>query len=263
MLDFSKIEWTHYTANFWWGCMKVHAGCDHCYAEYFANHRYLHNIWGADRPRKFIKTFLGKMDKYQHQAAQANEIHRVFIGSMKDIFEKPVQVVSFKGEPMYHTDGNLLDTGHLRNQLFDRISEGRYPNLSLLLLTKRPSNINKMIPSLWKTNPPKNLMYGTSPCDQPTYDNLTKHLLDVNGKRFLSVEPQIDMIKLKRIKGIDWIIQGGESGSERRFFDLPWARSMRDECQELGIPYFFKQINKIDSIPEDLLVRQFPLLETV
>ena len=57
---------------------------------------------------------------------------------------------------------------------------------------------------------------------------------------------------------IDWVIQGGESGHGKRPFDIAWARAMRDQCKELGVPYFFKQIDKIQEIPEDLKIRQFP-----
>jgi protein gp37 len=97
-------------------------------------------------------------------------------------------------------------------------------------------------------------------------EGLVEHLLQVNGKKFLSVEPQISYIKLKPnwligspdYKGqIDWVIQGGESGHPKRSFDLAWARSIRDQCLEYKVPYFFKQIDKVQPIPEDLQVRQF------
>ena len=79
-----------------------------------------------------------------------------------------------------------------------------------------------------------------------------------NGN-ILSIEPQLDSISLPvELEGIDWIIQGGESGHHRRPFDLIWARSLRNECAVLNIPYFFKQIDKIKPIPEDLMIRKFP-----
>jgi len=57
---------------------------------------------------------------------------------------------------------------------------------------------------------------------------------------------------------VDWVIQGGESGGHKRPFQLEWARSMRDQCAKANVPYFFKQIDKIQPIPEDLMIRQFP-----
>jgi len=60
-------------------------------------------------------------------------------------------------------------------------------------------------------------------------------------------------------KGIDWIIQGGESGHHKRPFNLDWAYSMKQDCADLNIPYFFKQIDKVKEIPSDLQTRKFPL----
>lgn len=53
----SKIEWTDHTANLWWGCTKVHEGCDNCYAEALDN-RYNHEKphWGNEVPRKYVKS---------------------------------------------------------------------------------------------------------------------------------------------------------------------------------------------------------------
>jgi protein gp37 len=252
MAQNSKIEWTHHTANLWHGCTKVHEGCDNCYAETLAK-RWGNDIWGNDKSRKIINSVFNELDKFQRIAKEANEMQRVFVGSMMDIFEKPMPLIDSKGIEVVN-----LNTGEIRDTFFKRISENRYPNLIFLLLTKRPSNINKYIPENWKTNPPKNVMFGTSPVNQQTFDTLTRHLLEVNGLRFLSVEPQLDKIELNDLKGIDWIIQGGESGHHKRPFNLEWARKMKAECSILNIPYFFKQIDKIQEIPTDLQVRMFP-----
>lgn len=263
MAQNSKIEWTHHTVNLWWGCTKVHAGCDNCYAEALSN-RFGSDVWGNDKPRKEIKSAFNDLAKYQKLAAKAGEVHRVFVGSMMDIFEKPMPLIDSKGD-LYMT----VDTGDIRDRLFANISMGLYPNLMFLLLTKRPSNINKYIPENWKFSPPENVMFGTSPVDQETFDKLIPQLHLVNGKKFLSIEPQLDHIIIDKDypvgKGelamgllIDWIIQGGESGPNRRPFDLKWAYSMQIQCYDYGIPYFFKQIDKVQPIPEDLHIREFP-----
>ena len=83
--------------------------------------------------------------------------------------------------------------------------------------------------------------------------------MQVNGKKFLSIEPQLGKISLPIDFKIDWIIQGGESGHHKRPFDLSWAMTLRNECAALNIPYFFKQIDKVKEIPSDLLIREFPL----
>ena len=253
MAQNSKIEWTHHTANLWHGCTKVHEGCDNCYAETLAK-RWGNDVWGNDKPRKEIKAFFTDLDKYQKLAKEANENHRVFVGSMMDIFEKPMPLIDSKGNARHY------DTGKIRELFFMNIDFGKYPNLIFLLLTKRPSNINKIIPENWKTNPPKNVMFGTSPVNQTTYTTLVRQLLEVNGKKFLSIEPQLDFISIPSdlYKGIDWIIQGGESGHHKRPFNLDWAYSMKQDCKDLNIPFFFKQIDKIKEIPTDLQVRMFP-----
>ena len=250
----STIEWTKNTANLWWGCTKVHEGCDHCYAETLAK-RWGNNVWGNDSPRRQITSFWSDLNKYQKAAKKSGTIDRVFVGSMMDIFEKPM--------PLVDKDGNLLQgtTADLRLRFFANITAGMYPNLMFLFLTKRPSNINKYIPEVWKDAPPKNVMFGTSPCNQLTAEILIPQLLQVNGSKFLSVEPQLAEITLLPWlinRQIDWVIQGGESGRGKRKFETDWARKLKVECEATGIPYFFKQIDKVQEIPDDLLIREYP-----
>ncbi len=297
----TKIEWTAsvkkdgslsegYTANLWWGCVSVHIGCQNCFAEALSK-RFGDDVWGNDKPRREIKSVWKDLDKYQRLAKAAGEKHKVFVGSMMDIFEKPMPLIDNKGERITPKTINALSgevtkewvgTDFLRHRLFEGISAGFYPNLMFLFLTKRPSNINKYIPEIWKTSPPANVMFGTSPVNQETADKLIPQLLEVKGKKFLSIEPQLGHVDLTSIKGnagcvyqvlkpitgcgdanrdaVSWVIQGGESGHNRRPFNLNWAYSMKKQCADAGVPYFFKQIDKIKEIPTDLFVREFPIL---
>lgn len=256
----SKIEWTMHTKNLWWGCFEVHEGCDNCYARIWSN-RYNNGdntLWGNNAPRKETKTWANDLIKYDRLAREAGEIHRVFVGSMMDIFEKPMRVVNHKHEEMpYKTD-------YLRKKLFEEIVPIT-PNIMYLFLTKRPSNINKYIPESWKKNPPKNVMFGTSVVTQETTNKLVTQLLEVNGQLFLSVEPQLNKIIFddEQLKKIDWVIVGGESGSQRRPFDTDWARSIKKQCKSNKVPFFFKQIDKILPIPNDLKIREFPKYHTL
>lgn len=179
MAENSKIEWCDHTVNLWHGCTKVHAGCDNCYAESLSN-RWGRDIWGNNKPRLGIKSAFKDLDRYQLQAERSGKILRIFIGSMMDIFEKPMPLSNFK----------FITTGALRDELFFYINEDRFNRLLLLLLTKRASNINKM----WPYRSPGNVMFGTSVSDMRTFQTLVPQLLGVNGKRFLSVEPQLEMI---------------------------------------------------------------------
>lgn len=219
-----------------------------------------------------IKTAFQKLDKFQREAAGAGELHRVFCGSMMDIAEKSKAVFDYaekavseeiSGPAVEDRKRSMIpigiDTGDLRDRLFNNIDQGRYPNLVFLFLTKRPSNLVKVIPSGWVQTPPSNVMYGTSISHEGNL-GLVDQLIKVPGRRFISVEPQISRIELRQNWGkeIHWIIQGGESGHGRRRFDLSWARSMRDQANALAIPYFFKQVDKVQPIPPDLVVRQIP-----
>lgn len=276
MAQNTKIEWCDHTVNLWWGCTEVHAGCDNCYAKILAHRRKPHlNLWGMDAERLMIKSAFNDLAKYQRRGSSKGEVYKIFINSMSDIFEKDGgSLINDKGEII--TDGiHVYPTwiSALRDQLFEEISDGKYPNLLFLLLTKRPSNINKMIPIGWLTNPPANVMFGTSPVDQKTYDKLVPQLLLVRGKHFLSIEPMLGKINLglagiapadwgygyKPIHNlIDWIICGGESGQKKRPMEADWARDIMAQCDEMKVPFFMKQIDKVQPIPDDLMVRQLP-----
>lgn len=271
MAENSKIEWTKHTCNLWWGCTKVHEGCDHCYAETLDN-RYNHDNthWGNDKPRKAVKSVWNDFIKYQKAAAEAGEVHRVFVGSMMDIFEKsmPLEkefilpqsvaenskvidlVRSVTGGATLHP---FKTTGELRDFFF-RCIVPLCPNLQFLLLTKRPSNINAMIPEEWKTNPPANVIFGTSIVNQETADRLIPQLYQVQGKRFLSCEPLLGPIDLSKEYSVgkgsvpmgllmDWVICGGESGHNARPMHPDWALALHKKCciEGINIPFFFKQ----------------------
>jgi protein gp37 len=250
----SEISWTHHTGNLWWGCQEVHAGCDNCYARVL-DQRWSGDSgghWGAEAPRRLIRSWQSQFVKMQKIAAAAGEIHRVFVGSMMDIFEKPKLLVDINGKPI-EADGVPVTSGVIRELFFTRVVP-ECPNLLFLLLTKRPGNILKYIPAEWKINPPKNVMYGTSPVDQVTFDDMIPKLVQVPGKRFLSCEPLLGPINMypwlnltndartnKPGSAIDWVIVGGESGQKARPMHPDWACGIQVQCGEAGVPFLFKQ----------------------
>jgi len=136
MGETTKISWCHHTLNPWWGCTKVSAGCANCYAEAWAK-RTGHDVFGQNKPRRFFG------DKYWNEpigwdanAAAAGQRRRVFCGSMCDVFESDAIEPSGADECDY-----------ARDALWHLI-EGT-PRLDWLLLTKRPENIEAMVPSEW------------------------------------------------------------------------------------------------------------------
>jgi len=249
MAENSKIEWTDHTVNLWWGCAKVHTGCKNCYAESLS-YRFGDKIWGEKVQRKLIKSSTKDLNKYQKQAEKKNKIVKVFMGSMMDIFEDPKSIIGMREQ--------YVNTGTLRDNLFTEISEGKYNNLVFLFLTKRPENIVHLIPYEWINSTPKNVWFGTSVSNQETVKYAESLRLVSSSNLFLSIEPQIGLINEINLTGIDWVIQGGESGNKKRPFDINWAYRMKQICKEQNTPFFFKQIDKVQEIPNDLTIREFP-----
>lgn len=244
------IEWCDATVNLWWGCAKVHTGCKNCYAEYLSETRYGNNLWGEKAPRKRIKSAFRDLNKYQKNAEKEGVKVKVFVGSMMDIFED--------SKPLNNPTEEFKTTDDLRQELFKRITNGDYDNIIFLFLTKRPRNTWEMIPEDW-SHGWSNVWFGTSVSDQETvkYAYQLRNALR-HQNLFLSVEPQVGHIEHIELAGIDWVIQGGESGNKKRPFVLEWAYKMKEICSFYEVPYFFKQIDKIQSIPNDLKIREFP-----
>lgn len=278
----SKIEWTGPTANFWWGCTRVHRGCDHCYAADLSN-RWGKDLW--DNPRREIKKAIWTdILKWQAEAEAAGEVYRVFLGSMMDIFEKDQELVDGKGNKVYQIPGRHkiyslpLRLNNLRKVIFEEIVPA-CPNLIFLCLTKRPSNINKMVPTAWLTEPPANVMFGASVVDQKSCEDVARHLAKVKGRKFLSIEPLLEQVnmgpfvrwtKAKEIHGyddyamdVDWVIVGGESGPKARPFKAEWAENILEWCRRTKTPFFMKQMGgkkkPFAPIPDDILIREFPV----
>lgn len=258
----TKIEWCDATVNLWWGCAKIHTGCRNCYAETLS-HRWGNDIWGVNKSRKKIKSAFSDLNKLQKKAAAKGIPITVFMGSMMDIFESSKDLVDASGVPL---EGS---TGEVRSELFKRISDGEYNDLIFLFLSKRPERIELSIPSGWMEKPPSNVWFGLSISDQKTTNQFLSDFISMspaNANLFLSVEPQVGPISFGKIepyrsitnKIINWVIQGGESGHGKRPFKLEWAYALQRECKAAGIPYFFKQIDKVQQIPKEYLIREFP-----
>jgi len=237
----TKIGWCDHTCNLWHGCVEVHRGCDACYAKAL-DRRYGGRHWGARSPRRYIKSALPNLQRWQRKAKALNTTHRVFVGSMMDIFEL--------SRPTIDGERTLPFTTHdLRNEFFDLLDSNTWSNLDFLLLTKRPRNISKLLPGRWLLNgAPKNVIFGVSVVDSKSAQRDIKQLVKStpsNNLIFLSVEPQLERIDLTfwlRYRLIDWVIVGGESGPRARKFDICWAEDIIRDCTHYGIPVFMKQI---------------------
>lgn len=266
----TTISWCTYTNNLWWGCTRKHTGCIHCYAETLAK-RVGNDVWGEDKPRRMIESAFPQLARWQAKAELEGRHEGVFTGSMMDIFEDSKPLVDHRGTPI---EGDVTAT--LREKyLWRAILET--PNLTHLLLTKRPENIAFFVPQHWlDRGAPDNVMFGYSPANQPTLDRWVSYLLRVPGRRFLSYEPAVGPISLSRyLDRLHWVIVGGESGAEARPFNPDWARDVVNQCHEAGVPVLVKQMGALwakqmgifrqdpkgedmQYWPEDLRVKEFP-----
>jgi protein gp37 len=112
------------------------------------------------------------------------------------------------------------------------------PQHTYQVLTKRPLRAARIADELtW----PANVWLGVS-VEAMDVAHRVDHLRRVPAAvRFLSCEPLLGPLDGLKLEGIDWVIAGGESGPNYRPMDIRWARGIRDQCIDAGVPFFFKQ----------------------
>jgi len=259
----TDIEWADHTFNPWRGCAKVSAGCKNCYAENAAPVRIARSkgleTWGTGAAREIASESMWKQPLlWDRKAKEAGVRHRVFCASLADVFE------DYEGP-----SANAVKAARLR--LWALIEAT--PHLDWLLLTKRPQNVLGMIPERWRAQLPQNVWMGCTVENQEAAEERIMSLLGIPAKiRFVSQEPQvgpidwtrieivktkpwvasINVLGAKQYQRIDWIIVGGESGSNARPFDVSWARKTVAQCKAAGVPVFVKQLGAnpwLDGVP--------------
>ena len=126
----------------------------------------------------------------------------------------------------------------------------RCPQHIFQVLTKRPERmvgvlgpngcgfyaVDRLVP-----RPQPNVWLGTS-IENDRWTSRADALRETPAAvRFISAEPLLGPLPSLDLTGIDWLIVGGESGSEHRPMDAEWVRDLRDRCVAAGVPFFFKQ----------------------
>jgi protein gp37 len=287
--DKTGIEWTRGddgTAGATWnpvtGCVKVSPGCDHCYAETFAER------WRGTPGHYFERGFdvTLRPDKLD-QPLRWQRPRRIFVNSMSDLFHKDVpdeyiaQVFAIMAGCPQHTF-QVLTKRHGRMSSLLR-------NDDFLAETGRCWLRNDGIPddALWPGWPLPNVWLGVSVEDQHWADIRIPALIETPAAvRFLSCEPLLAQLDLgigdphrghdnddvygwpnPRIcldcsgpededevqffrrepdaGGIGWVIIGGESGPGARPMSERWARTLVRECQSASVPVFVKQFGSV------------------
>lgn len=222
----TKIEWTDETWNPVTGCTKVSAGCKNCYAERIAK-----RFWG-DRKFTDVQCHPERLEIPLHW----KKPRRIFVCSMSDFF---------------HADIPL----EFQAKIFSIIK--RCPQHTFQILTKRPELavfMDKVV-GIWEH---PNMWLGVTVENQETFDRIheIRHV-STAIKKFVSFEPLLELPR-GSLEGIGWVIVGGETGPGARYMNPDWAREIRDVCQKSGIPFFMKQMSNKQSIPDDLMIREYP-----
>ena len=245
MADKTIIAWTDHTLNPWMGCEKISSGCLNCYAASFVENRMGLKLWGKKAPRQKTKSPWANVRRWNKSTEKGvlGDKHPklVFVGSLMDWAE----------------DKKGLD--EIRVEMWKTIRENA--DLHFQLLTKRPENIFKFLPDDWGDGY-KNVWLGT------TIENeAVSFRADILREipcfiRFISYEPAIGNLDNLDLKGFDWVIYGGESGSGYRKEDKNWARTMHKKCSESGIAFFHKQSSgyrtELGIDLDGKIVREFP-----
>ena len=255
----TTIEWTNKTWNPIRGCSRVSEGCRNCYAE-----RVAARFGGPGLPYEGLTTKDGRwngkvvvVEEHLADPLRWKKPRRIFVNSMSDLFHENV------------SDETI-------DQIFSVMVQ--CPQHIFQVLTKRPERMQSYMEScqmgaddVGGRFPWDNVWLGVSVEDQKSADERIPHLLRTPAAvRWLSVEPMLGPVDLAKAGWnfhdfdpefdvqIQWVVCGGESGAGARPMHPAWARSLRDQCVAAGTPFFMKQMDKKQPIPEDLLIREYP-----
>jgi protein gp37 len=212
MAEVSTIEWTNATWNPVTGCTKISHGCKNCYAERMARRLY---FMGQERYRNGFRITL-------HQDLIEKPLHwkrpkYIFVNSMSDLFHEDVPAEFIE-------------------RIFKIMVRAKWHIFQIL--TKRSERLLKISDDLpWA----QNIWVGVT-VESQDYIYRIGHLKNIPAnKKFISIEPMLSPISQLPLKDIDWVIVGGESGPGARPLKPEWVRTIRDQCLNRGISFFFKQ----------------------
>lgn len=208
----SSIEWTEATWNPVTGCTKISPGCKHCYAERMSKR--LQAMGQANYRNGFKLTLQPHMLELPLRWKSPK---RIFVNSMSDLFHKDV--------PFEYID-----------RVVDVMRRAHWHEFQLL--TKRADRLEELDSRIdW----PENVWLGVS-VENQQYVSRIDHLRATGAAtKFLSVEPLLGPIVQMNLSGIDWVIVGGESGPGARHMLREWVTSIREQCEDAGVAFFFKQ----------------------
>lgn len=208
----SAIEWTESTWNPVTGCTKISPGCKHCYAERMAFRL------KAMGQTNYANGFQLTLQPHTLRAPLSwKKPQNIFVNSMSDLF---------------HCD---VPTSFI-HEVFGVMAAAYWHRFQIL--TKRSDRLREIDSLLeWR----KNVWMGVSVEDAQYVHRIDDLRATGAFTKFLSLEPLLGPLEDLNLEGIDWVIVGGESGPNARSADPKWVKSIRDQCLDANIPFFFKQ----------------------
>jgi protein gp37 len=208
----TKIDWTEEVWNPVTGCTKISLGCQNCYAEKMAKRLQ------AMGQKNYINGFdVAMHEDMLDKPLRMKKPKMIFVNSMSDLFHKDVPTEFIK-------------------KVFAVMKEAKQHTFQIL--TKRSGRLFKLSKELEWTD---NIWMGVS-VENSAYYWRINDLKQTGAKtKFISFEPLLENINNTDFSGIDWVIVGGESGSNARPIKKEWVENIRDACIEQEIPFFFKQ----------------------
>ena len=208
----TKISWANVTWNPVHGCSRVSAGCDNCYAETLSIKRGWTKLpWTGENAEANVQLKPHKLN----EPYKLKEPSRIFVNSMSDLFHPQIP------------DNYIAQVFQVMDDLPQHIFQ---------ILTKRPRRAARFectwTPNIWQ---------GTSVESKKVLYRIDQLRECQAQTRFLSIEPLLEPLGKINLKGIHWVIVGGESGPGYRPMPHQWAREIRDQCVDQDIAFFFKQ----------------------
>ena len=217
MAEKSKIEWTDATWNPVRGCTKISPGCKHCYAETFAER------FRGVKSHPFEFGFdLRLVPEKLGDPIRWNSSKIIFVNSMSDLFHPKVS-----DEYIEEVCRVMLVANWHVYQILTKRSE-RMRNLLKYKLKKAAKAKH-----IWWGVSVENKRHGLA-----RIDHLRQSRVNIG---FLSIEPLIEDLGSFNLKGIQWVIVGGESGPYARPMRKSWVHNVRNQCKKVKVPFFFKQ----------------------
>ncbi len=227
----TKIDWCDEVWNPVTGCSKISPGCEHCYAERMAKR--LAGRCGYPKRNPFRVTV---HENRMELPMRWRKPRRIFVNSMGDLFHPAVPA-------------NIIrDIWHVMSA---------NPHHTFLVLTKRPYIMLEWMRVVFVQD---HIWLGVTVEDQQAvYDRIPPLLQIPATRRFVSIEPMLEPVKIPNLdkifrhvvgdfrlpphsfpNRIDWVICGGETGPRARPMRAEWVRDLRDQCVDADVPFFFK-----------------------